>query len=127
MIWPPSKPISTTTRSVLAIRHQLREDAFEGVRMKERDLEPEEPAPRCVVDDLDAFVVQLVERALHVCDLVRDVMHTRPALGQELADRRLLAERGKQLDATLADAQRRRLDPLLRNRLAMLEPCAQDA
>src|SRR5438067_8488967 len=127
MIWPPSKPISTTTRSALAIGDQLREDAIEGVRMQERDLEAEEALSRPVVDELDTLFLQLVERALYISDLVRDVVHPGPALGEELADGRVLAQRREQLDPSFSDAQRRRLDALLRNRLAMLDARAEDA
>ena len=69
-----------------------------GVGMDERDLEPEEPAPRRFVDQLRAFGGQLVDRGTDVVDLVRDVVHSGTALGEELADRRVVAERGEQLD-----------------------------
>src|SRR4029450_10146543 len=91
MIWPPSKAISTTTRSS-GIGPQLREDAVDGVGMQERNLEAEEAAARLLVDELDSLGRQLVDRGAHVVDLVGDVVHARPALGQELADRRLLTQ-----------------------------------
>src|SRR5438128_1085004 len=109
------------------MRHQLREDAVEGIRMEKRDLEAEEAAARLLVDELDALVSELVERAAHVVDLVRHVVHPRAALGEELADGSVLTERGEQLDPPFADAERRGLDPLLRHVLAMLEPRTEDA
>ena len=70
---------------------------------------------------------KLVDRGSDVGDFVGDVVHAGPALGQELAHRRLFAERCKKLDAALAHLQRRGLDALLGNRLAILEPRAEDA
>ena len=57
--------------------------------------------------------------------LERDVMDARPALRQELADRCIGAERSEQLDPRLADAQRRRLDALVVDALAVLERRAE--
>src|SRR5512133_1766629 len=124
MIWPPSKAISTTTRSS-GIGHQLRKDAVNGVGVQEGDLEAEEAAARLLVDELDALRRQLVDRGTHVVDLVGDVVHARPAVGQELADRSLLAERGQELDASLADLERRGLDALVGDGLAVLEARAE--
>ena len=53
-------------------------------------------------------------------------MHARAALGEEPPDRRLGPERAQQLDAALAGAQRRGLDALLLDGLAMLEPRAEE-
>ena len=94
--------------------------------MDERDLEPEEPAPRRLVDQLRAFGGQLVDRGAHVVDLVGHVVHAGPALGEEFADRRVVAERCQQLDPVGADPHRRRFDALVGHRLAMLEPCAEE-
>src|SRR5690242_19093342 len=104
MIWPPSKPISMRTRSS-ATADDLREHAVNGVGMDERDLEPEQPAPRAFVDQFRALRGQLVERGADVVDLVGHVVHAGPALGEELPDRRVVAERGEQLDAVGADSQ----------------------
>jgi len=93
----------------------------------EADLEPEHAVPRLGVDQLDAGACQLGERRAHVVDLVRDVMHPRPALREEPADGRVVAERGKQLDAAAAHAHRRGLDALLVDPLAMLERRAEEA
>src|SRR5262249_977839 len=125
MICPPSKAISTTTLSS-GIGHQLGEYAVDSMRVQERDLEAEQAAARLLVDELDSLRRQLVYRGAHVVDLVRDVVHPRPALGQELADRRLPAERGQQLDPTLAHFQRSRLDTLVEDGLAVLEARAEE-
>ena len=54
-------------------------------------------------------------------------MHAGPALGQELPDRRVVAEGREQLDPTLADPHRRRLDALVRHVVAVLDACAEQA
>src|SRR5262245_64658062 len=120
MIWPPSKPSSMRTRSS-ANADDLREDAVDGVRVDEGDLEAEEPTARARVDQLGPFGGELIEGGADVVDLERDVVHPGAPLREELADRRVLAERGQQLDPVGADAQRRRLDALLLERLAVLE------
>jgi len=97
-----------------------------GIGVDERDFEPEEPAPGSFVDQLRAAGSKLVEGRADVLDLVRDVVHARAARGEKFADRRLVTERGEQLDAVGADPQRRRLDALVRNGLAMLEPRAEE-
>ena len=91
-----------------------------GVGVDERDLEPEQAPPRPLVDQLCALRRELPDRFAHVLDLVRDVMHSGAALGQELAHRRVRPQGAQQLDATGADPQRRRLDALVGNGLAML-------
>jgi len=96
------------------------------VGMHERDLEPEEALPRLVVDQLDTLFGELVDRGANVGHLVSDMVHPGPPLGEELADRSLIAERGQQLDATRADRQGGRLDALCWNRLAMLEAGSED-
>ena len=48
-------------------------------------------------------------------------MHARAALREEAADGRVLAERFQQLDASLADAERRRAHTLLVDRRLMLD------
>jgi hypothetical protein len=105
---------------------ELREDAVDRVGMQKRDLEPEQALPRLLVDELNALFRELADCRPDVGDLVGDVVHPRPALGQELAHRRLLAERRQQLDAALADLQGRGFDTLVGNRLSMLEPSAED-
>ena len=95
--------------------------------MHERDLEPEHAVARPLVDQLDTLLRELGERSLHVGDLVGDVVHPFTPLREETADRGVVAERGEQLDAALADAHRRRLDALLLDPLAVLEPTAEQA
>src|SRR5690242_9588666 len=126
MIWPPSKAISTRTRSS-ATADDLREHAVDGIGVDERHLQAEEPALRLLVDQLGALGRELMERGADVVDLEGHMMHAGSALGEELAHRRLVAERGQQLDAARTDAQRRGLDTLVGNRLAVLEPGAEEA
>src|SRR5438132_534383 len=113
MIWLPSKPISTWTRSSSDRRDHLREHAVDGIRMDEGDLEPEHPRPRLGVDQLGTPGAEVGECGANVCDLVRDVVHSGPAAGEELADRRLRAERREQLDTACPDEHCRGLDALL--------------
>src|SRR5262245_57200993 len=122
---PPSKPISILIRSLLAMGNDLREDAVEGVGVDEGNLQTEETAAGLLVDELRPTGGELVERRLDVLDLVRDVVHAGAPVGEELPDGGLAAERGEQLDAARADAHRRRLDPLLGDGGAMLDPGAQ--
>ncbi len=89
--------------------------------MDEGDLEAEEPAPRTLVDELDAAGGEPLELITDVGDLEGDVVHARPALGEELADRRVGAERGEELDPAFADSKRCCLDTLVGDGLAMLE------
>lgn len=95
--------------------------------MKERDLEPEEPASRPLVDELHTVAGQAVELDCDIRDLEGDVVHPRPALGEELSDGRVGAKRGKQLDPPAADAERRRLDTLLGKPLPVFELSAEQA
>ena len=60
--------------------------------------------------------LQRRERGLDVGHLVGDVVQAGAVLGQELADRRVGAERPQQLDVVLADVEQHRLDALLGRR-----------
>jgi hypothetical protein len=95
--------------------------------MDEGDLEAEHAAPRRLVDQLGAGFREVRESGADVVDLVRDVMHARAPLCEEAADRRVLAECTQQLEAALADADRRSLDTLLVHARALLEPRAEEA
>src|SRR5256886_6365233 len=77
---PPANPISTRICSPSAIRHHLRKNAVNRIRVHERDLEPEHPLARLAVDQLGAARSEVGGSGPHVVDLVRDVMHARPAL-----------------------------------------------
>ena len=92
-----------------------------GIGVNERDLEAEQPAPRPVVDQLGTFGGELVDCGADVVDLKGDVMHPRAASGEKPSDRRLVAKRGEELDPPAADSERRGLDTLVGNGLAMLQ------
>ena len=94
--------------------------------MDERDLEAEHPAPRRLVDQLGPGAGEMVKGGANVVHLIRDVVHARPALREEAADGRVLPEGSEELDAALADANRRRLDSLLLDALSMLERPAEE-
>jgi hypothetical protein len=97
------------------------------LRVHEGDLEPEHPVPWLVVDQLGAAGREIGDRSANVVDLVRDVMHPRAALRQELPDGRVVAERREQLDPVLADADRCSLDTLIVHAGAVLEAAAEEA
>ena len=94
--------------------------------MDEGHLEAEEAGTRLPVDQLGAFLRELGESGTKVVHLVGNVMHARAALREEAADGRLLAERFQQLDASFADAQRRRSHTLLVDRRLMLDLGAEE-
>src|SRR5690242_10950098 len=95
---PPSKP--TSIRTCSAMCHHLRENAVDGIRMDERDLEPEHARARLLVDELRAVALQRLERRADVVHLERDVVHARTARREETADGRVVLERREQLDAS---------------------------
>jgi hypothetical protein len=93
--------------------------------MNEGDLEPEQAAVGLGVDQLGALRREIGKSRADVGHLVGDVVHPGAPLGEEPPDRRVVAERGDELDQALADADRRRLDTLCLDALAMLEPAAE--
>src|SRR4029077_12145443 len=125
--WPPANPSSARTRSPSATRHHLRKNAVNRPRLDERDLEPEHALPRLAVDQLGAARGELRDRGSYVVDLIGDVMHARAALGEELPDRRIVAERGEELDPARTDADRRCFDPLFVDLRPVLETAPEEA
>ena len=82
--------------------------------MDERDLQPEQPGARRLVDQLHARRAQAVEVRLDAPHLVRDVVHALAAAVEEPPDGRVGPGRREQLDQRSgADAQRDRADALL--------------
>src|SRR5918992_5905105 len=73
MIWPPSNATSIRTCSFSATGDDLREHAVHGVRVDERDLEPEKSLARLRVDQLGTLLGQPGERVADVGHLVGDV------------------------------------------------------
>ena len=94
--------------------------------MHERDLETEHPAPWRRVDQLGAARRELGERRADVVHLVGDVVNPRATLREEAADGRVVAERSKELDAAVADADRRGLDALVLDPRPVLEQAAEE-
>src|SRR3954468_22782726 len=68
---PPSKPISIRIWSGMC--NHLRENAVDGIRMDERDLQAEHARARLVVDELGTVAPQGFERRADVLDLERHV------------------------------------------------------
>jgi hypothetical protein len=95
--------------------------------MDESDLEPEHASPRRLVDQLRARAREVFKSGSDVLHLVGDVVHSRAALREETADRRVLAERAQQLEPAVADPDRRRLDTLLVDARTLLEPRPEKA
>ena len=93
--------------------------------MDEHELDPEEPDP-WTVDELRPRSLQPVDGCDKVSGRERDVVHPRSPTGDEAADGRIVTSRRHELDATLADEQRCGLDPLLGERLAVLETCSEE-
>src|SRR5262245_59281897 len=93
--------------------------------MDKRDFKAEHPAPRRVVDQLGPGAGEIGESGADVVDFVRDVVHAGPALREEAPDGRVLTERPEQLDPARADADRRGLDSLFLDALAVLERRAE--
>lgn len=93
--------------------------------MDERDLEPEESAPWHLVDQLYAGRSKVLEHPVHVVRLERDMMHARPAPGEEATHVGVLAGGCNELHAALTDHERRGVDTLLAERVATLEPSAE--
>src|SRR6059058_5543731 len=121
---PPSNPISIRTCSAMC--HHLRENAVDGIRMDERDLQAEHPCARLVVDELRAVAPQRLERRADVLDLERDVVHPGAARGEEAADRRVVLEWRQQLHTVAAHADRDGFDALVGHRRAVLQFRAEE-
>ncbi len=94
--------------------------------MHEGDLQAEHPPSRLGVDQLGTLLDQVGDGRPHIGHLVSDMMESGPAPGQESPDRRVLRECGQQLDATLTDTDRRRLDTLALDEGPMLDPSAEE-
>ena len=95
--------------------------------MDEGDLEPEHAAPRRLVDQLGTSLREMGKGSSNVLDLVGHVVHPGAAVGEETADRRVVAEGPQKLEAALPDTNGRSLDALLLHPRALLEPCAEEA
>ena len=95
--------------------------------MHERDLQAEEAFARSHVDQVGAGLGQLSKSGPDVGDLIGDVVHARPALGEKAADRRVLAERLEQLDAPLPDPHGDGMDSLGLDGRAVLDVRAEEA
>jgi hypothetical protein len=94
--------------------------------MDESDLEPEEALARLGVDQLGALGGEPLELGLHVVDLVGNVVHAGPSVGQEPAHRCLVAERREQLDTAGTNEHRSGLDSLVVDLSAVLELGAEE-
>src|SRR5579884_3534346 len=124
--WPPTKPTSIRTRSSGSGDH-LREDAVHGVGVDEGHLQPEHAPAGRRVDQLRSRLGELGERRVDVADLVGHVVHSRSPPGEEPTHGGVLAQRTEQLEPALPDTDAGRLDPLLLDPGAVLEPRPEQA
>lgn len=95
--------------------------------MHEGHLETEQPRPGLLVDQLGACSGKLGKGRPEVLDLVGDVVHARPALGEEPPHRSVLAEGLEQLHAAVADPERSRTHALLLHCRLMLDMRSEEA
>ena len=117
----PSKAISIRMRSGSAIAHELCQNSAGRLRMDERDLQPEEPAARGLVDQACTGPPQPLELGADVGDLERNVVQAWASLRQEPPDRRLGPQGSQELDPPGAGTQRDGVDTLLLEAVAMLD------
>ena len=94
--------------------------------MDECDLQPKKTLSRRLVDQLGTLRREPPELHEDILDLVGDVVHPRAAVGEELADGSLVAERGQQLDPARADEHRCGFDTLLLDAGPVLELSAEE-
>src|SRR4051794_29457840 len=120
---PPKNPMVTFSLVSVAIGglHDLGEDAAGGGGVQERDARAADAGPGLLVDEAQARGLQPLELSVDVRRLVGDVVQARALLGQELPDRRVLAERREELDVVLADVEQHGLDALGLDGLAVDE------
>jgi hypothetical protein len=95
--------------------------------MDERNLEAKHPAPRRLVDQVGTRFREVNECSADVVDLIRDMVHSRPVLREETADRRVVVQRAEQLEPALAHPDGRGLDSLVVDAGALLEPGTEKA
>jgi hypothetical protein len=95
--------------------------------MDEGDLEPEQPGARRFVDQPGPGTAEALELGGDIGDLEGDVMQARPATREEAPDRRVVGNRGEELDPSRAGVKRSRFDPLVVERSTMLELCAEES
>ena len=127
MIGPPAKATSMRTDSGDSGNgDNLRENAVNGVGMDKGNLQTEETATGSGVDQLCSCCCEVGQSRSDVVDLVRNVVHARASLGKKASYRSIVAGRGEQLDPALAERDRRRLDALVGQNLAMLERAAEE-
>src|SRR3954464_2067248 len=105
--------------------NQLGQDPARGGGVQERHAAVPDPAARLVVDQPQPAGTALLECLRDVRAAIGGVMEAGTALRDKSTDWRLVTERVKQLDVGIADAHEGGLDPLLRDRLAMLEGHAE--
>jgi diacylglycerol kinase (ATP) len=100
---------------------ELGQHAARRRRVQEGDSGAADAGTRRVVDQAHPGRAEIGERRRDVVDPVRDVVQPGATAGEEASDRRIGAERRKQLDVALPDVEERGLHALVGERLAMNE------
>lgn len=91
------------------------------MRVEERDLTSEQASTRPLVDEFRPGGREAGKLGADVRDLEGEVMQARAAVGEEPPDGGVRTVRRQQLDATLPDAEKRDVGPLVCHGLAMLD------
>jgi len=121
MIWPPSNAISIRTRSGSATCNHLRENAVDGIRVDERDLEPEQTGPRALVDQICTRARELRQRRIEIVHLVGNMVHTGPLLGGGSGRPACPPQAARAARRDFAEAHRRRAHALIFDCRAVLD------
>ena len=87
---------------------------------------PREPGPRRLVDHPAAGVLDRLQRHGAVVDPVADVVQALALVGQVLGHRRVVADRGEQLDVGVGHLEQRLLDAVGLDPLAVVDRGAED-
>ena len=93
--------------------HQLEQHSINRRRMNKRHQTTTGACAWRFVDEARPFIFQVSEGCVDVLNLNRNVMHSRPAVGEELPYSRLRVKRFQQLDVSVANCQHAYLDALL--------------
>ena len=96
------------------------------VWVHEGDLQTEETLVRLFIDQLRAARRQVIQRGGEIGHRVGDVVHSLPALGEEPAHRRVVAEGRHELHAALTEANGGRLHALGGNQVAVLHGATKE-
>ena len=104
---------------------ELDERAERRLRVHERDGRAPAARARSLVDHAVALGLHPLERGRAVVDAVPDVVEALTLLLQVLRDRRVVADRGEELDVGVGDLEQRLLDTVALDDLAVIDLAAE--